>query len=199
MSFKEDIDGVKKEIDNEEKLLTAFVRVEKFVKKYKTAFVAAFVSLVIAGAGYLGYAEYEEARISAANEAYLKLVKNPNDKEAYSVLKQKSTPLYEAYTLQVAVQKGDKAMLETAAKSQNKIISDIAAYEIALLSKNPQKLAAYASNKDAFYRDLAFFVTANKLIEKGDYKGAKDALNKIPADSAIKEFSNFLYHSIVTF
>ena len=52
MSLKEDIDGVKQEIDNEEKFLTAFVKVEKFIKKYKIVLISAVAAIVVGGIGY---------------------------------------------------------------------------------------------------------------------------------------------------
>ncbi len=199
MSLKEDIDGVKQEIDNEEKFLTAFVKVEKFIKKYKIVLISAVAAIVVGGIGYQAYGYYERHRIAQANEAYLKLMKNPADAEALALLKSKSAPLYEAYMLQMALGKGDKATLEAVSGSKNRVLADIAVYEAALASGNTEKLAAYAANKESFYKDIALFVLANKQIQKNEYKKARETLSKIPADSAIKEYANYLYHSVITF
>ena len=129
----------------------------------------------------------------------MKLVKNQNDKEALNTLKEKSKPLFDAYTLHAAIKNKDLKGLNAATASQNKIISDIAAYELAVSSGDADKLAAYATNKDAFYKDLALFVLANKYIEKGEYKKAGEALAKISASSEIKEYASYLNHSIITF
>ncbi len=199
MSLKEDALAIKQEIDNEEKFLTAFVKAEKFVKKYKIAIMGVLSAAVLGFAGYKGYGYYNESRIAAANDAYLKLVKNQNDKEALNTLKEKSKPLFDAYTLHAAIKNKDLKGLNAATASQNKIISDIAAYELAVSSGDADKLAAYATNKDAFYKDLALFVLANKYIEKGEYKKAGEALAKISASSEIKEYASYLNHSIITF
>ncbi len=199
MSLKEDIDGVKQEIDNEEKFLTAFVKVEKFVKKYKIALISLAGAAVLGGIGYQAYGYYDAHRIALANEAFMKLAKNPSDADALATLKSKSTPLYEAYMFQTALAKGDKAALEAASGSKNRVIADIAVYEAAIASSNTDKLIAYAANKDSFYKDIALFVVANKQIQKNEYKKARESLAKIPADSAIKEYANYLYHSIITF
>lgn len=198
MSLKEDIEGVKHEIDNEEKFLTAFVKVERFVKKYKIVFIVGISLAVVAAVLYRGYGYYEEGRINAANEEYLKLLKNPNDKEALATLQAKSTPLYEAYMLQASIKNGDSKTLDTLVLSKNRVIADIATYESALASKNIEKLAAYSANKEAFYRDLALFVLANKYIEKNEFQKARETLNKIPATSELKEYAAYLYHSIIT-
>ncbi len=198
MSLQEDINGVKQELDNEEKFLTAFVKTEKFVKKYKMVFIAFASSVVLGGVGYQAYGYYEEQRIGAANEAYAKLIKNPNDKEALASLKDKSTPLYDAFMFQNSLKSGNKVGLEGATASKNRVIADIATYESALAAANIDKLSAYGSNKESFYKDLALFVVANKHIEKGEYKKARESLNKIPATSELKEYSNYLFHSITT-
>ncbi len=198
MSLKEDISGVGQAIDNEEKFLTAFVKTEKFVKKYKILFISVASAAILGIVGYQAYSYYQQYRIAAANEAYLKLMKNPNDKEALALLKEKSTPLYDAFVFQVALKNGDKVGLDAATGSKNKVIADMATYESALAAANVDKLSAYAANKDSFYKDLALFVVANKYIEKGDYKKARETLNKIPASSELKEYSNYLFHSIVT-
>lgn len=199
MSLKEDINGVKQEIDNEEKFLSAFVKTEKFVKKYKTPLLSLLLVAVLSSIGYKVYTYYEEHRIIEANEAYLKLMKNPNDKEALASLKDKSAPLYDAFMLQSSLKSGNKAGLESAVASKNRVIADIATYESALASNNIDKLSAYSSNKESIYRDLALFVLANKYIQKGEYKKARETLNKIPATSELKEYSNYLFHSIITF
>lgn len=199
MSIKEDINVIKQEIDNEEKFLTAFVQTERFVKKYKMLFISVLSFAVASGIVYGGYSYYEENRIASANEAYVKLLANPNDTAALAVLKSKSKPLYDAYTLQTAIKNKDLKGLSAASSSQNRVISDIAAYELAAASGDIGKLSAYATNKDAFYKDLAFFVLANKYIEQSDYKKARDALAKIGANSEVKEYAKYLNHSIVTF
>jgi len=198
LSLRDDINGVKQEIDNEEKFLTAFVKTEKFVKKYKLVFVSALSAIVLAGIGYQGYGYYDQHRIASANEAYLKLMKNPADKEALASLKEKSAPLYDAFVFQNALKNGDKAGLDAMSASKNRVIADVATYESALAAANMDKLGAYAANRDSFYKDLALFVVANKHIEKGDYKKARETLNKIPATSELKEYASYLLHSIVT-
>jgi hypothetical protein len=198
MSLKEDVAAVKEEIGNEEKFLSAFVKTEKFVKKYKTAMLSVAAVAVVSLVGYIGYGYYEDARMASANDAYLKLMKNSNDKDAAETLKQKSKPLFEAYTLQVALKNNDKKLLETSVASQNKIVADISSYELALASGDIAKLSSYASNKDSFYKDLALFVLANKYIEKKEYQKARESLNKIGASSELKEYANYLFHSIVT-
>lgn len=198
MSLKEDVAAVKEEIGNEEKFLSAFVKTEKFVKKYKTAMISVVALATISFVGYMGYRYYEDARIGSANEAYLKLMKNPNDKDAAETLKQKSKPLFDAYTLQISLRNANTKPLEITSASKNKVISDISSYELALASGDVAKLQSYAANKDSFYRDLAFFVLANKYIEKKDYQKARESLNKIGASSELKEYANYLFHSIVT-
>jgi hypothetical protein len=199
VSLKEDINAVKNELDNEEKFLTAFVKTERFFKKYKLLFVSTLSFLVACAVVYVGYGYYEDARISSANDAYVKLLKNPADKDAAQTLKAKSKPLFDAYTLQSAVKNNDLKGLGVASTSSNKVIADIAAYELAAASGDAGKLSAYTVNKDAFLKDLAFFVLANKYIEQGDYKKARETLTKIGANSEIKEYAKYLTHAIVTF
>jgi len=198
LSLKEDIDGVKKEIDSEEKFLTTYFKVEQWVKKYKTALLSVLLLSILSFAAYKGYEAYNDSRIWTANEAYTKLQKNPNDKAALEALKEKSTPLYEAYMLQKSSKDGNIKELEALKNSKNRVISDIAAYESAIASKNPKLLAGYGAKDDAFYRDFALLVSANELIKEKNYKKARETLNKIGVKSGVKEYADYLYHSILT-
>lgn len=198
MSLKEDLGAVKTEIDNEEKFLTAYVKVEKFFKRYKTVFVAVAVLAVAGFAGYEGYKYYDDTRIAAANEAYGKLLKDKNDKEALATLKSKSKPLYEAYMMREAAKSSDDKAFAALASSTNPVIASIASYETAIASKDPSKLLSYAAAQNAFYKDMAFFTAAYQFIEAKDYKKAKEALAKIDAKSELREYADFLTHSFIT-
>lgn len=68
--------------------------------------------------------------------------------------------------LQTAHKTNDKKAYESVATSKNRVVADMAAYELALASENIEKLSAYSANKDNMYKDLALFVLANKYIEK---------------------------------
>lgn len=199
MSFKEDINAIKTEIDNEEKVMTAFVKVEKFFSKYKKPFAALAISIVAGFAGYIGYGYYKDHKIQSANEAYVRLQKNPNDKEAEAALKSDSPALYEAYAFKNAIKNRDAKALEGFVSSKNRVIADMATYEASLLSADMHKLSSYAANKEGVYRDMALFVLADRYIQKSEYQKAKESLNKIAATSQMKEFADYLYHSIATY
>jgi len=196
LSVKDDIEIVRQELTTEEQFLTSFIKTEKFVKKYKLLLIGFVVAILAGTAVYEGFLFYTQKRVEAANEALVKLFKNPSDKEALEQLKAKSQKLYDAYLYLDAVQRDDKEALKKSSASTS-LLGDLASYQLASISGDEAALKSYAQNKESVMKDFANYVLAYKSVEKSDIKTAKEYLAKIPASSNIKEQANYLEHLLI--
>ncbi len=197
MSLKEDIAVVKEEISTEEQFLTSFIKIEKFVKKYKNMFFALVAVVLIGVVGYIGYDLYEQDRLSKANAALVALIQNPTDKASLDMLQAKSPKLYEAYVFANAMAKNDKDGLQKLSSAQNQVFADLARYQHAAGSSNENELRSYASSKEPILKDFANFLLAQKAIDKNDTKAASEFLSKIPVGSNLKEQASYLEHLLI--
>jgi hypothetical protein len=196
LSIRDDIEIVKEGLTTEEQFLTGFIKTEKIIKKYKILLIGSVVAVLVGVGGYEGYVFYSEKRVEAANEALVKLLKNPSDKEAAEQLKSKSQKLYEAYLYLDAVQKDDQAALKKSSSSVG-LLGDLASYQLASISANETALKTYALSKESVMKDFANYLLAYKSVEKSDIKTAKEYLAKIPASSNLKEQANYLEHLLI--
>ncbi|MDF1881361.1 hypothetical protein JHD50_08615 [Sulfurimonas sp. MAG313] len=103
MSLKENIDMVKEELNQEEKLFESAVKTERFVKKYKTPLVSTLVAVVLVLVGKSAYDMNVQNSITSSNEAYLTLLESAEDTSAAKILKENNRALYDGWQLQVAL------------------------------------------------------------------------------------------------
>lgn len=197
MSLQQDIAAVKNEISAEEQFLTGFVHAERFVRKYKKVLLALLVTLIAIFVAYKGWEAYGAHKISVANKAYLKLLANPNDKEALGELAKNSQKLFEAHRLSRAIATDDKAVLAQLSSSQNKPIADLAAYQLAAVTADPNAIAAFAGKQSAL-KELALIDLAYIHIKAGESAKAKETLSRIPFSSDLKETANYLEHTALS-
>lgn len=198
MSLKEDLKAVKEELNTEEQFLEGLIRAERFYKKYKKPIIALAAVCVIAFIGFSIKSYMDEANLKAANIAYLKLIKNPNDSEAAKTLKDKNINLYYAYKLQVSSKNGDvKALQEVKNGAKDIYISDLADYQLASLSKKPTALSGYVdSSKAGLLKNFALLEDAYLLLKEKKNDQAKIKLSSIELDSPLKNIAKNLEHFI---
>ena len=198
MSIKEDLKAVKEELNTEEQFLEGLIRAERFYKKYKKPIIALVSIAVIIFVGFSIKTYMDEANLKAANEAYLKLIKNPNDTQAADILKSKNINLYYAYKLQVASKNSDKNVLkEVKTKAKDEYISDLADYQLASLSKKSGELNRYIDDSKAgLVKNFALLEDAYLLLKSNKKDQAKIKLSSIEVDSPLKDVAKNLEHYI---
>lgn len=194
MAVKDNIEFLKEEISNEEKMLEQVVKIERFYKKYKKQILAIVAILIVGGIGYGVYDLKQSHDLKVSNEAYIKLLKNPNDKESLNILKEKNPRLYTLFIFQEAVKKGDIDNLKKIASKKIFPLSNIAKYQEASLTKSKKDLEDYEYNQKALLKDMAILNEAFLLYEENNIKKAKEKLNLINEKSLLYPYAKFLLH-----
>ncbi len=194
MSLKENVELVKEELNSEEQFFQKAVMTERFVKKYKKSIIAVVSVIFIAVIANFAYTLKEQNRISKANEQLAILLNNPNNVKAKEELASLSPKLYAAWSFSEAILHQDTKKLSELQKKNFPIISDVAAYEVAVSDQNVQALNNYALKQEALYKDLANIESATILIQTGKTKEAKTKLALIPQNSPLYEIASILNH-----
>lgn len=194
MGVKDNIEFLKEEISNEEKMLEQIIKVERFYKKYKKPLLSILVILIVGGVGYGLYNLKESYDIKVSNEAYLNLLKNPNSKKDLKVLKDKNQKLYLVYLFQKAIKKSDTDELKKIASKNIFPISNLAKYQYAAILKNKKDLQNYEYNQNALLKDIAILDEAFLLYKEKNVKEAREKLNLIDEKSLIYPYAKFLLH-----
>jgi len=188
LALKENIEAVKKEIGTEEQFLESIIKSERFFKKYKKSIISVAVVAVLAGTTYTSLNIIEENRLQTSNEAYNKLLKNPNDSESKTVLKEKNERLYNFYRFQKALETDDiKVLKEISEYKEDPVISDLASYQ----------LAGVEGKSDYKSELLSGFIALQEgynLLKEDKVKEAKLKFAQIEMNSPLKNISNNLEH-----
>ena len=181
------IADIKKELSNDEKVLESAFKLESLYKKYKLL-IWAIIIVVVGGFGGKAFMDNvkQNERIEA-NEALLTLQKNPNDKKALGILKEKNVALYELYALNKAVKEKDAEVLQQLSHSTNEVIADASRYSESVLASNPKD--------STLYNEMSIFQDAYVDIKKGNVKEARNKLELIDERSAFGRVSQFLKHA----
>ncbi len=194
MSFRNDIDMVKEELNSEEKFFEKAVITERFVKKYRNAIIGSFVAVVVVAAANIAYDVNKQNKIDSANQALTELSKDANNSDALAKLKSLSPNLQDAWLYSKAVADKDLAALEKIKDSKAMLVGDLASYEIAQNTKDAAKLDAYALEQNAVYKDLAHVQSAVLLITEGKIEAAHQKLSLIGEQSPLNNIAKALLH-----
>jgi hypothetical protein len=194
VSIKEQMEYAKEELTQDEKLLAGLIKAERFYKRNKMVILALVAIVVLGGAGYgvMGY--LKEQKLLKANEAFLALKANPEDKGAMETLRRENPALAELVTLDRAIEKGDVKVLETLKSSGDPLVSDLAAYHLGVLQKRADLLKDYRMKSGALLKDFALFDEAYLLMKEGKVKEAKERLAMITDNSPLKPVAKMLGH-----
>jgi hypothetical protein len=190
MSLKENVSYIKDEISTEEQFFENFFKIEKFYKKYKKIILVTS-ALVITGVIGLAILDYtNEKNTIAANDAYSKVMLNNADKASLDELKSANEELYNIALFQISK---DKTIATNA-----QFVKDIAAYNSAVAKSDLVALDGMIMNQDFLLKDFAILSKTLILIEKKEYKKAKDAISRIDEKSRILPLSNMIKHFLLT-
>ena len=194
MSIKEQVDFVKEELTQDEKLLEGLIKVERFYKRNKIAILALSATLVLGGIGYSVMEYVNKQKLLTANSALLKLQNNPSDTKALQVLKDNNPTLANLYLLKEATLNGDIKTLEELVKSKDETISDLALYHMAVFKESLSQVKDYRLKSTPLLKDLALFDEAYMLLKSGKVQEAKNVLALIPETSSVKAVAKMLNH-----
>jgi len=194
VSLKENIDMVKEELNQEEKLFESAVKTERFVKKYKMPLISVLSAIVVVLVGNSIYQVNQSNAITASNEAYNVLLKDPSDTKAVSTLQDNNPALYDAWKLQTALKAKDEKTLETLTSSSSVIVADLASYELATLKKDKVALNEYALKQEAVLKDLAILNEAVLLMQEDKVEEAQARLKMIDKKSSLEKTVTLLQH-----
>jgi len=186
MDIKKNLEEVKKELTADEQMLASAFKLEKFYKKHKIKIVAVVSSIVLFVVGNAIWDAIEQSRLESANSAYLKLLQNPDDKEAIETLKSKNPKLYELYRYNQAVKTKDRVALREISKSPNEILKDVSSYHLGVFEKREVN--------SKFYNELAILYNSYLAIESGNIQEAKNQLSLIEPNSPLFNISQIMQH-----
>ncbi len=194
MSLKENISMVRSELNSEEKFFEQAVRTERFVKKYKKPLISLIVLVVIAVVVMIVSDSIKQSKIDSANSAFAILQQNPTDADALAELKESAPALFEVFELKMATQNGDLQTLKRLSASKDRVVSDLASYQVAANDQDVALLSSYANDQDAIYRDIAIVEEAVLLLKKSDTDRAHQRLKLIAEDSPLFGTASALRH-----
>lgn len=186
MSLKQNVNFIKEEMGNDEKMLVGILRLESWFKRYKIPLIALVIGVMILSLGYIGNNYYQEKKQQEISSLYEKSL--IGDKNAIVALKNSQSKLYDLYLFQKAVETNDKEILKTLESSKDPIIAKFAKTQNASLNQNLDILNSQASN------DFGYLQAAFLEIQAGKIQEARAILSKIQNDSLVRDFANALEH-----
>ncbi len=190
MSLKENVSYIKEEISTEEQFFENFFKIEKFYKKYKKVIFSAVALGVIGFAGVTINSYMSDKNAIEANNAYTKVLENSADQASLDQLKSANETLFNIAKFQISQ---DKTIATDA-----EYLSDIASYNAAVAKGDLIALDGMIMNPNFLLKDFAVLSKALILIEKQDYKKAKQTIEKIDAQSRVLPLSNMVKHFLLT-
>ena len=193
MSTKENIDYIKQELSNEEKLLESVIKAEKFYKKNKKWILILAMLVVLFGVGTFLYDMKKERDLLQSNEAYSQLLQNPSNEEALKKLQSLNPRLYRLFLYQRAIKRKDIKTLKQIALSDDPVLKELAGYHVAVITKDRHKIEEYLG-KGVILKDLARLEDAYELFKNGDISSGRSQLLLIDKNSEAKPFAILLKH-----
>ena len=190
MNLKENMTSIKEEISTEEQFFESFFKVEKFYKKYKfvlIGLVVAIVAFFIISAVVDFVSEKNE---TTANEAYTKVLLNSKDTASIEALKESNEKLLAIALYQISQEKTEAKDVE--------YLQDIAAYNSAVAKGDVVALDVMILSQDFLLKDFALLSKTLILIEKQEYKKAKETISKVDPKSQILPLADMISHFLLT-
>lgn len=193
MALKDNLNAVKEELSTEEQFLESVIKVESFYKKNKKIIISLLAAAAAALLSYFVYSYMQISNLKSSNQAYLTLLKNPNDKNAIDALKSNNAPLYNLYLFQNAVKSNNPQELEKIkGQMTDPILKDLANYQDIALSNG--SFSNYAMGQNALLKNLAIIEEGYKLLKEGKKAEAEQKFSQIPAGSSLQGIVDSLSH-----
>lgn len=180
MSIKDGVKYVQEELSGDEKILEGALKIETLYKKYRlTIWGVVIVALLFVVANSV-INVLKENRLEKANEAFLILQENPQDKDALQALMENNPNLYALLALQ------DPKKSDTISSNNHWLVSDVVGYTKAA---NNQEIG-----DSKLFGELAQLATAKKAIMDGDLNQASMVLRSIDENSPAIGIAQLLQH-----
>ncbi len=192
MSLKDNVSYVKEELNTEEKFLESFVKVERFYKKNKLIILVILFTLVLGTIAYVVTNYIQTQNKIEANIAFNKVLENPKDKEALSILKEKNQKLFEVAQY-LETLNNDKI-----ANTQVVFLKELSKYKAALQKNSIEELNSISMEKDFLLKEFAIFNKALILTKNKKFDEAKATLKLIPNSSQVYNLAKMLNHYLIT-
>ena len=167
---------------------------DRFYHKNRGKILFVTTSLLVGGAIYFANNFIQEYRIEVSNQAYYNYQRGIDKEKNLEIIKLKNPELYRLIQFSKSVENREISKLEEFANSSDKVLSDLAQYQLSSLQKDTQKLNEYSYRERAIFRELAILLEAYKLIEDGEIEKAHNRLSFIGATSQLRDLANFLLH-----
>lgn len=177
----------------EDSMLELRIRAERWVKKNRLWLIGAAAVVVIWLVAMGVQAALEHNRIQATSDALSTLQSDPSNTQALDTLKEQSPQLHDLLILKEAAQGRDKDRLEALAAGDD-LAAELAAYQLALLTEEPQALGSYTQREGAPLKEMAYLAEALLWHEQGEHTKARDALARIGFDSDMRDTAATLEH-----
>ena len=184
MGIKDEIKKDTEELKQDEELLVKVFKLEKFVKKYKKHIILTAAVLAAYLIGYNVYNYIKEQNIIKANNAFERLLQNPNDKEALKIVKE-DKKLYNLYLFS----KGEYS------KVHLKQLEALKSYQIAMNKGTKEALEAYLLNPSyKILKNPVRFALMRIYLQNNNRKKAEEVFNNINPNSKFKALGAYLLH-----
>jgi hypothetical protein len=187
VSLKDDVKFVKEELSSDEKLLESAFRLEKLYKKHRIKIFTLLGVIILGFGGQAAYSAYQDHRRSVANDALIRLDKDPGDQTALEELKSNNPRLYALYRYSLAVESGKSEALGESAASGDPLLEDLSRYHQAVLAARP--------GESRYYPDLSKVEKAFAALKAGKKEEARRALALIGENSPVAGIARLLRHS----
>jgi hypothetical protein len=188
LGLKENIEAVKKEISTEEQFLESIIKGERFFKKHKKTIIAILIVALLSVLAYSVFDYIKKSKLEAANEAYVTLLQNPQDKEALQKLSDNNKRLYNFFLFVEALKEKNSEKLEKlAALKDDPIIADLALYQF-------NSMNARIAEESELLKGMALLQAGYKLLLENKIEEAKLKFAQIALNSPLKNIANSLEH-----
>jgi len=186
VSIKDELQHVKDELSGDEKILESAFKLERLYKKYKTLIWGVLILILVGVGGNIAWGAYQQNKLDTANQAFLSLQKNPDNKDAVATLKSNNPELYTLYALNQALKNQQVETLKTFENNKDPLIADIARYHAGALEGKPVD--------SVYYHDLTVVEEAYADLKTGKKAAAKSKLSLIAEDSPVAKIAQLLKH-----
>ncbi|EAJ1636671.1 hypothetical protein CFB96_06795 [Campylobacter jejuni] len=186
MGLKDNLKAVKNELNTEEQFIENFIKVERFIRKYKFYISAVVIILVAWFAGNFIISKINNYKTKEANEIYANLIQDPSNKNLLEQLKNKNTNLYTIFLLKENI----NDLNNTAFQNELKQIYNNA--QTNTLLKNI--IALSLGDKSIFLKNYDKLLEAYKLLEQNKIEEANVLLSQIKENSSLNQIAKNLKH-----
>lgn len=197
--LSKDLETIKSEFQNDEKLLENAFKLERLFKKYKFVLLGV-VAVVVLWIAIVVASDYvEEKNAKEISQIYNELLISPQNTVLRENLKSKAPKLYDAFIYaNLSSQKEARiAELEELSQSKNEIIAQIASYELASLKEDLQALSTIAKNpkkQGDSLKDFAKVQEAYLLLKNNDIDKAREVLKGVSNESSLDSIARQMEH-----